>query len=484
MKAISVLGTSSDAGKSWVATALCALLKRKGYNVAPFKAQNMSNNSYATLDGGEIGRAQAVQAEACGLTPSTEMNPVLLKPAGDNRSQLVLLGKAGEHFSAREYYDEKAKTWAVVENTLEWWKDHCDVLILEGAGSPVELNLMAKDIVNLKPIEHLDGKWLLVCDIEKGGVFAQAIGTYQLLPENQKERGLGILVNKFRGDLSLFNEAASCFAEHIPCPLLGTLPMAVDLQPESEDGFTQMRSHSKENTPYIAWIRLPRVSNSQDCQPWTLDDGISVRWIDDPNDLDDAVAIVLPGTKNTIEDLKWLKEKKLDQKIIEQAKLETPIIGICGGYQMLGQSIEDPIGIDGEAQAIKGLGLLPVETTYDSKKTVTQVEAQWENSKWQTYEIHVGNTLMTAETKPLLKVTENGASRPEGIHLNNVWGTYLHGLFESPAIRKSLIETSNINGYQNNPLSWTEHKNKLYSGMADLLEEHVDLTPVWKYLND
>src|SRR6516225_8661379 len=235
MKAISVLGTASNSGKSWFATALCASLRRRGFSVAPFKAQNMSNNSFATLTGGEIGRAQAAQAEACGLVPVVEMNPILLKPSGELGSQLVVLGKAVRHIQAAEYYKLIGMLWPIVCEALQYWKARCEVLILEGAGSPVELNLMSRDIVNLRPIHELDGKWLLVADIERGGVFAQIVGTWNLLGSDDQARGLGVAVNKFRGDISLFADARRCLAEKTSLPYLGVLPFSPKLQPESED---------------------------------------------------------------------------------------------------------------------------------------------------------------------------------------------------------------------------------------------------------
>jgi adenosylcobyric acid synthase len=269
MKAISVLGTSSNSGKSWLATALCALLRRKGLKVAPFKAQNMSNNSFVTLDGGEIGRAQAAQAEACGLQPIVEMNPILLKPSGCLGSQLVLLGRATEHFKAAEYYGLVEKLWPTVCETLEFWRKRCDVLILEGAGSPVELNLMSRDIVNLRPIHHLDGRWVLAADIERGGVFAQIVGTWNLLEPVDRVRGLGVVVNKFRGDLSLLADARHYLSGRISLPYLGVLPFSPELQPESEDSLCR-ESEERGDGDTIAWIRFPHLSNSQDCQPWLL----------------------------------------------------------------------------------------------------------------------------------------------------------------------------------------------------------------------
>ncbi|NBV87572.1 MAG: cobyric acid synthase, partial [Verrucomicrobia bacterium] len=259
MRSISVLGTSSNSGKSWVATALCAWLRRRGVRVAPFKAQNMSNNSAVAFDGGEIGRAQAVQAEACGLAPSVRMNPILLKPSGSSGSQLVVLGEARGHLKAHDYYQSIESLWPVVAESLKYWDSRCDALILEGAGSPVELNLMRRDLVNLRPAAHLDGRWVLVADIEKGGVFAQAAGTWSLVPPPDRLRCSGLIVNKFRGDLSLFADAGSHFAPHFGAPFLGTLPYARELQPENEDSLCEDPATGKAGEP-IHWIRFPHAS--------------------------------------------------------------------------------------------------------------------------------------------------------------------------------------------------------------------------------
>src|SRR5215469_1244725 len=374
MKAISILGTSSNSGKSWFATALCALLRRKGVSVAPFKAQNMSNNSFVTLDGGEIGRAQAAQAEACGLRPTVEMNPILLKPSGRLGSQLVLLGRATEHVEPAEYYTLIEKLWPIVCQTLEYWKQRCDVLVLEGAGSPVELNLMSRDIVNLRPIHYLDGRWVLVADIERGGVFAQIVGTWNLLNPDHQACGLGVAVNKFRGDLSLFAEAPHCLAERIPLPYLGVLPFSPELQPESEDSLCR-EAEERGHGDTIGWIRFPHLSNSQDCQPWLMDSGVRLRWIQHAHDLDTAKIVILPGTKNTLADLRWLYETGIDQGIIRAARRGVPIVGICGGYQMLGESVHDCEGIAGDQGVARGLNLLPIRTTFSKTKEVVQVWA-------------------------------------------------------------------------------------------------------------
>jgi adenosylcobyric acid synthase len=481
VKALSILGTSSNAGKSWVATAFCALLRRQGLRVAPFKAQNMSNNSYVTLEGGEIGRAQAVQAEACGLRPIAEMNPVLLKPSGDARSQVVLRGVPGPHVRAGDYYRDLAPLWAEIVSVLAWWKGRCDVLVLEGAGSPVELNLMERDLVNLRPVEHLDGRWLLVADIERGGVFAQAIGTVHLMPPAARARGLGLIVNKFRGDLSLFDGAGTWFAEHIGTPYLGVLPMRYALQPETEDGFS-IENTACASAAEVAWVRFPRVSNSQDAHPWRTDTGVQVRWVSKPAELAAARIIVLPGSKDTLADLRWLRETGLARVICERARAGVPVVGICGGYQMLGHRLVDPYGLAGTAGAVEGLGLLPLDTSFTAHKRVLQVQAHFGDDCWMAYEIHMGESHTTAEAPPLVSITEGGRTTPEGLRMGNIWGTYLHGLFETAATREALASAAGIDAYRVGVRDWTAHKDALYTQMADLLEEHLDLDGLLRYV--
>lgn len=496
MKAISVLGTASNVGKSWMVAALGAWLRRQGVNVAPFKAQNMSNNSFVTLEGGEIGRAQGAQAAACGLRAIAEMNPILLKPAGNSTSQLVLLGQAKEHIAARDYYQHIETLWETVAETLDYWRSRTDVLLLEGAGSPVELNLMHRDLVNLRPIVHLQGRWLLVADIEKGGVFAQAVGTANLMPSDARSLGLGLIVNKFRGDLSLFSTAGQYFHQHLPdLPYLGTLPYRNDLQPESEDSLCR-EAEEMGTGAAIAWIRFPFVSNSQDSQPWQLDQGIRTVWVNSVAELKavNPQAIVLPGSKNTLADLRWLKESGLAQEIQKFAEQGMPVVGICGGYQMLGDRIIDPMGSGGEVGMELGLKLLPMVTQFEPKKSVTQVTVEVLDSAgtdtWTAYEIHMGQTRFREDLTSKEKgtglvqvVNSRGDRRGEGVKLNNIWGTYLHGLFESGVIREKLVTMAKIQGYQRGAIAWPDHQQKLYDSMADLIENYLDLDPIHSYLN-
>lgn len=476
MKTISILGTSSNAGKSWVATALCAWLKRQGVKVAPFKAQNMSNNAYATLENGEIGVAQAIQAEACGLRPIAEMNPILLKPSGKNGSQIVRLGKPGEHLTAKVYYQITDNSWSLVKETLDWWETQCDVLVMEGAGSPVELNLMDRDIVNLKPGQYTDGKWILVSDIECGGVFPQVIGTWNLLPKEDQDRGLGFIVNKFRGDVSLFSEAQEQFAKHTPLPYLGVLPFSETLHLEDEDSLNAVTHIRNPDTPFIAWIHYPHCSNTQDQMPWSQDSGIDNRWVHSPEELMGASAIILPGSKNTLADLRWLKSTGFDQLIIRASNNRIPVIGICGGFQMLGTELVDPLTNESE----KGLGLLPTRTIFISDKKITRRTASHENDSWETFEIHTGKTELIAEEvlKHLLLVN----NQKDGIVKNNIWGTYQHGLFEAPSIRQRLLDLCRIKTATISQIPWKENRNKVYESMADFIEEHLDLEPLKRYL--
>ncbi len=482
MKAISILGTSSNSGKSWFATALCAWLRQRGVRVAPFKAQNMSNNSSVTFDGGEIGRAQGVQAEACGLLPQVEMNPILLKPSGGSGSQLVCLGRAVEHVAAADYYTRTEALWKTVSQTLDFWKDQCDVLVIEGAGSPVELNLMDRDLANLRPIEFLDGKWLLVGDIERGGVFAQLIGTWQLMPPSLKPSGLGTVVNKFRGDPALFQGAGEILRRHIDVPYLGVLPFESTLQPESEDSLCGEAEQSGAGET-IAWIRFPHLSNSSDCQPWLDDRGARIQWVDSPEALANARAIVLPGTKNTLADLHWLRDRGLEQAILAAARQKKPIVGICGGFQMLGEELADPDGHAGLAGHERGLGLLSMATRFQREKRVSTVSAMWREESWQAYEIHMGDTQFRKPVTPLLNIEDQHSRRPEGVSTGNIWGTYLHGLFEVAEVRSALAAAAGIKDFHPSPKPWRERCSLLYGDMARHLDRHLDMEPVARYVD-
>ncbi len=483
MRAISVLGTSSNSGKSWLATALCAWLKRRGVKVAPFKAQNMSNNSAVTPDGGEIGRAQAVQAEACGLPPSVRMNPILLKPSGKSGSQLVRLGRAEGHILAGDYYTQIERLWPSVTESLSYWETRCDVLVLEGAGSPVELNLLHRDLVNLRPVHHLDGRWLLVADIERGGVFAQAAGTWALLQPRDRERCCGLVVNKFRGDLSLFSDAERHFAPHFGAPFLGTLPYRSQLQPENEDSLSEEPAAQTEGDP-LHWIRFPHLSNGQDTNPWQVDDGVRVEWVEKVAQMEGARVVVLPGSKNTLADLAWLHQTGLADAILRAHSNGALVVGICGGFQMLGERLVDEEGFAGDRGNVPGLSLLPMETRFEATKEVRTVEAIFQDEAWEAYEIHMGRSRSIAPCENLLEVKIAGVRKVEGLRRGRVWGTYLHGLFEASSLRREVARVAGLTRHSSANVGFREQRNALYSGMADLIEAHLNLEDLWRYVAD
>ncbi len=482
MKALSILGCGSGAGKSWITTALGAWLHAQGVRVAPFKAQNMSNNAWVTFDGGEIGRAQAVQAEACGLVPTVEMNPILLKPSGAQGSQVIVLGKARGHWAAIDYYQQFEQWWQTVREVLDGWHESCDVLLMEGAGSPVELNLLHRDLVNLRPCHHVDGRWVFVGDIDRGGIFAQLAGMWSLISPADRARSLGAIVNRFRGDRALFSNPQQWLAPHAPgLEILGTLPFKSELQPDEEDGLPGS-DRVRGSGDVIAWIRFPHVANLTDCQPWWLDAGVQTRWITNPEELATARVIVLPGTKNTLADLRWLRDSGLGEAVIAAARRGVLVIGICGGFQMLGTSLIDEAGQAGDSGRESGLGLLPAQTSFSATKVLRQVTARCDSTEWPAYEIHMGRTLAPPNIEPLQLVRDVAGTRPEGIRLGNVWGTYLHGWFDSPLLREKVTGTAGITAHRAHPIPWAEQKQRLYRLMADHLASHINLDPVKRYL--
>ncbi|WP_221032186.1 cobyric acid synthase [Actomonas aquatica] len=482
MKALGILGTSSGAGKSWVTAAFCAWLHREGVRVAPFKAQNMSNNAWAMPDGTEMARAQAVQAEACGLAADIAMNPILLKPTGPMGSQLVLNGRAITHQAGKDYYREFDRLWGVVRDVLESWRDRCDVLVMEGAGSPVELNLMERDLVNLRPVRHLDGKWILVGDIDRGGIYAQLAGTWALLPEADRARSLGAIVNRFRGDIGLFPNPQDWLAPHAPgFDVLGTLPFRPDLQPEEEDGLRE-EDADRGSGDMVAWIRWPHAANLTDCQPWWDDRGVRTVWTKDPALIARAKVVVVPGSKNTIADVRWLHETGLADAIRGAAARGALVIGVCGGYQALGETLRDPTGLAGDAGEVAGLGLLPVETEFVAEKVVAPVTATWGERTWTAYEIHMGRTTRRGG-EALQRVVRDGVTVDEGCRHGRVWGTYLHGWFEAPELRQHVAAEAGFGEtYAAHPQTWSERRQAIYRAMADHLVEHVNLAPVRRYL--
>lgn len=453
-RAIFVGGTSSNAGKSWMATALCRLLVRRGLRVAPFKAQNMSNNSFPCREGGEIGRSQVAQAEACRLEPCVAMNPVLLKPTGDSCSQVILHGKVWRTVHARDYYEHTPYLRQEALKAYQQLASEFDVVVLEGAGSVAEINLWDRDFTNLSMAKAANARVLLVADIERGGVFASILGTIDLLPPEYRQLICAFAVNRFRGDRSLFQDGAAMLSERSGVPCLGVFPFAKGLQLDAEDSLASVGSEGGGGHG-VAIIRLPRISNTTD---FTLLP--KAAWLDRPS-AGQFRFVILPGTKATIPDLDWLWNTGLAAWILDQHRAGATIVGICGGFQMLGETVVDPLGVDGRTGSTRGLGLLPVRTEMESEKTTrTRIATTPAGAQFRAYEIHMGRTLV-ADDVPPFAILEDGT--PEGAALERVKGTYLHGALESPAVIHELF------GFDVRIPS----KDQQYDALADWLEAHA-----------
>ena len=432
-KPIFVGGTTSHAGKSWMATAICAWLRERGHSVAPFKAQNMSNNSYACPGGGEIGRAQVAQAEACGLAPEPDMNPILLKPNSDMGSQVVLEGKVWRTLPAREYYQQFDFLLSRVLAAYERLAARFDYIVIEGAGSVAELNLKSHDLCNLGLARRLNAPGLLVADIDRGGVFAAVIGTYGLLDEAEKQLLRSFAVNRFRGDAGVFAPGVEILESRTGRRCLGVFPMAKDIELDPEDGVCLEDARPLANGgPRVAIVRLPHISNFTDFRllmPFAT-------WLTRPVDAHFDY-IFLPGTKNTIGDLTWLQEGGLADWILAQSRAGAAVIGVCGGYQMMGEVIEDPYAVESAAAAACGLGLLPVQTVLRPEKTVRTVDGVTGSGVgFSAYEIHMGYTQRPPQAAPFA-VLIDGTS--DGVRMGRHCGTYLHGALESAELLSELL---------------------------------------------
>jgi adenosylcobyric acid synthase len=448
-KLLMVQGTSSSVGKSLLTAALCRSFARQGARVAPFKAQNMSNNAAVCADGAEIGRAQALQAIAAGIEPTADLNPILLKPEADSRSQVVVLGKAWRTLQAGSFYRRKEELWPVVTGALDRLRSQYDLIIIEGAGSPVELNLRPLDVANMALALHAKAPVLLVGDIDRGGVFAQLLGTLWLLAPAERKLVRGLVVNKFRGDPALFQDGVRMLEERGGAPVLGVVPHVRGLNLPEEDAVAlETVSPRAAAAIDIAVIKLPHIANFDDFDPLRAAPGVAVRFVQQAAALGSPHAVILPGTKSTIADLLWLREQGLATAIGNLAERGTAVVGICGGYQMLGRVIRDAHRVESDHEQAFGLGLLPVWTNFASAKSTSQVHAritsgpgwiqQLAGQEVTGYEIHMGRT---QGCQPWLEITRraddpnqvgDGAASPDG----RIWGCYLHGLFANAPLRR------------------------------------------------
>lgn len=482
------VGTCSDAGKSVINAAFCRIFKQDGYQPAPFKAQNMSLNSYSTPEGGEMGRAQVVQAEACGIAPHTDMNPVLLKPTGDQTSQVVLCGKPIGNLSAKDYFgrhQQKERLFDAATAAFQRLADRYNPIVLEGAGSISELNLRDRDITNMRMALRAGAATYLVADIDRGGVFGSVYGTIALLRPEEKALMKGIIINKFRGDASLFDEGRKLLHELTGVPVVGVIPWFKDIQIEQEDSVVLDRKQGgfREGKINVAIIQVARMSNFTDFDVLEMDPRFNPYYTNNVKEIERADIILLPGSKNTLGDLLQLHNNGIAEAIVRAYKAGKKVIGICGGYQMMGARIEDPTGIEGSIPALPGLGLLPQRTILESEKVTRQSRFAFlptaEETPCEGYEIHMGRTepLAEAHYSPVARL-EDG--RLDGCYLNeHCWGSYLHGILDNPTVLDHLAAGFDTEA-TSSPFDYKAFKETQYDKLAALVRQHVDMDYIYR----
>lgn len=472
-------GTTSDAGKSVLVAGLCRVLARKGINVAPFKPQNMALNSAVTKDGGEIGRAQAVQAQACNIEPTVHMNPVLIKPNSDTGAQIILQGKALSNMDAASFHDYKKVAMNTVLDSFSKLTKEFDSIMIEGAGSPAEINLREGDIANMGFAEAADVPVIIVADIDRGGVFAHLYGTLALLSESEQARVKGFVINRFRGDIRLLQSGLDWLEEKTGKPVLGVLPYLHGLNLEAEDAITAQQELNSEVKLNVVVPVLTRISNHTDFDVLRLNPDINLRYVGKGEKIDKADLIILPGTKSVRDDLAYLKSQGWDKDILRHIRLGGKVMGICGGYQMLGKTIDDPDGVEGEPGSSEGLGLLNVHTVLTGSKQLTKTEAVLnlnnQKAKVKGYEIHVGRSQVLDE-QPLK--LDNGERDGAISECGQIMGTYLHGCFDEAEALNLITEW--VNGTQVKQQDFEALKEQGINRIADAIEQHMNLDFLFK----
>lgn len=496
-KVIMVQGTMSGAGKSLVVAGLCRVFAQDGYRVAPFKSQNMALNSYITVEGLEMGRAQVMQAEAAGIEPSVHMNPILLKPTSDSGSQVIVNGEVIGNMKAKDYFEYKKKLVPDILKAFRELEKETDIIVIEGAGSPAEINLKSNDIVNMGMADMVDAPVLLVGDIDRGGVFAQLLGTIMLLEEQEKQRIAGLIINKFRGDRTILDPGIAMLVEKCNIPVAGVLPY-IDVVVDDEDSLTDRFDRNVRGIVDIVVVRLPRISNISDYSCFEQIEGVSVRYIKRPEEIDGADMLIVPGSKNTIGDLKWLRESGFEAAIKKFSE-KNVVFGICGGYQMLGEWIEDPDNVE-EGGSIRGMELLGVRTMLGTNKKRTRVTGRFaslngplanlSSAPIEGYEIHMGNTYVEKGEAVTFYEDMNMTSegRADGCQNGNVYGCYLHGIFDCGDIawklvdelarKKGQILTKNCAG------NYRAFKESQYDKLADMIRSNMDMDRIYAMLRE
>ena len=504
-KNIMLLGTGSNVGKSIIAAGLCRIFYQDGYSVSPFKSQNMALNSYITKDGKEMGRAQVVQAEAANIEPEAFMNPILLKPTTDRKSQVIVNGKVYKNMDAREYFAYKHNLKKDIMTAYNHIRENFDICVLEGAGSPAEINLKEDDIVNTGMAEMADSPVLLVADIDRGGVFAAIYGTVMLLEENERKRIKGVIINKFRGDKSLLTSGIEMIEKLTDIPVLGVVPF-VPLGIEEEDSLgIDKYNEKKEGKIKISVIKLKHISNFTDIDALSHYNDVSLKYVTKSSELGNEDIIIIPGSKNTIEDMKDLIEKNIGREIVRIAKKGTPVFGICGGFQIMGQKIMDPEKIESDLKEISGLGLLDIETVMKSDKTTTQYKntvknvsgilAGTEGMEIKGYEIHQGYSYPVNEKNEENNNSENilkndtgclfGDENLKGTVKDNVAGTYIHGIFDNSEFTNHFLnEVRKFKGLDriDENFSYSDYKNREYDKLAEVLRENIDIKKIYEIM--
>lgn len=491
-KVIMVQGTMSNAGKSFLVAGLCRVFMQDGYRTAPFKSQNMALNSYITKDGLEIGRAQAMQAEAAGIEPTVEMNPILLKPTSNVGSQVIVNGEVLGNMKAMDYYANKKQLVPEIEKAFEKLSGEYDIIVIEGAGSPAEINLKENDIVNMGMARIAKAPVLLCGDIDRGGVFASLYGTVKLLEDEEQSMIKGLIINKFRGDVEILKPGLQMIEEKTGIPVVGVVPLT-PLDIDDEDSLSDRLTHTGQKGGIdLAVIRLPHISNFTDFNVFERMDGVSLRYVGSAGELGTPDLIFLPGTKNTMDDLTWLRESGMETAVLRCAEQKVPVVGICGGYQMLGELLEDPDGVE-HGGSMRGMGLLHTKTVFSRAKTRTQIQGRvntvsicgaFAGREVQGYEIHMGRTEKTGDCQETIYLEDgrlDGLSNPEG----TVFGTYLHGIFDYGDLAamtvSRLMRRKGID-----PKNWhfdpEEHKRREYDKLADLVRNSLDMKRIYEIL--
>ena len=502
-KSIMFQGTASNVGKSLLTAGFCRIFKQDGLRVSPFKSQNMALNSFITEEGLEMGRAQVFQAEAAGIKPSAKMNPILLKPTSDQGSQVIVNGKVYGNMTVREYQELIPQLAEMIKAHYETLSSEYEVVVIEGAGSPAEINLRDKGIVNMGMAEIADSPVILIGDIDKGGVFASILGTLMLLREEERARVKGVIINKFRGDYSILEPGIKMLEDLIKIPVLGVVPYT-HLKVEDEDSLTSRfyQTVGKNNAIDIAIIHLPHISNFTDFNMLEIQEDVQLRYIRRGEKIGTPDLVILPGSKNTLADLTYLKESGLDIELHKLHIQGTLIMGICGGYQMLGEKIADPYGVEGDMKEAFGLGLLPIDTILEDEKVTAQVEGTIckdlpgllgavASTKVKGYEIHMGVTKMAKKTKALMTLTKQLGETINEIEgtcneVGSVFGTYLHGIFDEMDFTRKLLNAirvkKGLETVENSIISFEVFKQGEYDKLAQILREHVDIAAIYEIL--